>query len=143
MIRDDRTFRRGSQRLAAVFTVVAGIALAALAFTVLFLPFFTTCLQTQNGLICTYESYVEMGGNALGYTVLLLFFALGTGAIVSTWAGNATFICGIRWLTVLTTLAFAVIGSWSIGLVFLPAGLLMLLPAISCLHRERVTAQTA
>jgi hypothetical protein len=130
-----------SQRLATFFTIVAGTLQAVLAFTVLFLPFFAKCIETQSGLACRYESYTEMGGNALGYTFLLLFFALGIGAIISTWSGNTSFICVVRWLTVLTSTIFAVIGAWSIGFVFLPGGLLMLLPAISCLRTDRTAVQ--
>lgn len=130
-----------SQRLATFFTIVAGALQAGLAFTVLFLPFFAKCIETQSGRVCRYESYTDMNGTALGYTFLLLFFALGVGAIISTWSGNTPSICAIRWLTVLTSAIFAVIGAWSIGFVFLPGGLLMLLPAISCLRTDRTAVQ--
>ena len=130
------------QRLATLFTVIAGIVQVVMAFSVLVLPFFGTCIETSSGLACRYESYTQMGGNALGYTFLLLFFALGVGALISTWSGNTPFICAVRWLTVLTSAIFAVVGAWSIGFVFLPAGLLMLLPVISCLRSDRATGQT-
>ena len=130
-----------SQRLATFFTVIAGIVQVVLAFSVLFLPFFGKCMETSSGLNCRYESYTDMGGSALGYTFLLLFFALGVGALISTRSGNTLFICAVRWLTVLTSAIFAVIGAWSIGFVFLPAGLLMLLPAISCLRTDRTAVQ--
>jgi hypothetical protein len=131
------------ERLASFFTVIAGIVQVVLAFSVLFLPFFATCMQTRTGLGCTYQSYTEMNGSLFGYSFLLLFFALGIGAIVSTWFGKTRFICAVRWLTVLTSTIFGVIGAWSIGLMFAPAGLLMLLPAISCLRKEKATIQSA
>ena len=127
------------ERLASFFTIIAGTVQVVLAFSVLFLPFFGKCIETSSGLTCQYESYTEMGGTALGYTFLRLFFALGIGALVSTWSGHTLFICAVRWLTVLTSAIFAVIGAWSIGFVFLPGGLLMLLPAISCLRDDRTT----
>ena len=82
-----------------------------------------------------------MGGSLIGYGFLVAMIGVGIGAVVSTRLQNPSRVCLYRWLTLLITAAFVVIGGWSIGLLFLPGGLLMLLPALSCRHTHPGIAQ--
>ena len=94
--------------------------------------------QPNGTVICTRESYIQMGGSVIGYGFLMAMIGIGIGAVVSTKLDNPSPVCAYRWTALLITTAFVVIGGWSIGLLFLPGGLLMLLPALACRHLSPV-----
>lgn len=124
-------------RLATLFTFAAGAIQALLAFSILFLPVFARCMgQPDGSLDCTRMSYIQQGGNIVGYAFLGLFLGLGIAAVISPHILDARRVCLIRWLIVVVSAIFAVIGGWSIGLMFLPGGLLMVLPALSCRRQK-------
>ena len=54
----------------------------------------------------------------------------GVIAIISTQIKDRVQGHRLRWIAVAATVCFAVIGAWSIGLLFVPGGLLLLLSAL-------------
>jgi hypothetical protein len=60
--------------------LLGGLIHIAAAITILFFPIFTAC-QNQK---CYGQSYIQLGGNALGYGFLLLMILAGIAAIYSS-----------------------------------------------------------
>jgi hypothetical protein len=112
-----------------LFAMTGGLLQIVLSLCVLFLPVFATCGPQGEATICERESFIEMGGSAVGYGFLVLMIAVGVMAIVSTRIDNPTHVCWIRWFGVLSSVSFVIIGAWSIGLLFLPGALLLLIAA--------------
>jgi hypothetical protein len=118
--------------------LAAGLVQGFLALCLLFLPIFAMCMgQPDGALSCSRETYIQMGGNLIGSVFLLLMIGVGVGAILSSRLENPSHVCLYRWLAVVISAAFVVVGAWSIGLLFLPGGLLMLLAARSCRHARQ------
>lgn len=124
--------RSNRERVVSLITLAAGLIQSLLAIGVLFLPIFATCIQQHNTLVCRRESYIQQGGNLVGYGFLFLMLGIGISAIISTKIQKSSQVCIFRWLAVLLTASFVVIGVWSIGLLFVPGGVLMLIAALSC-----------
>jgi hypothetical protein len=108
---------------------------AAFALAVLVLPLMPmNCVTTlRQETICPRVSYIEMGGSLIGYAFLIAMIAIGVGSVVLLRVRNPTVTCAFRWLAVLASVGFVVVGSWSIGFLFLPGGVLMLIAARSCI----------
>jgi hypothetical protein len=115
-----------------LFAMTGGLLQIVLSLCVLFLPVFAICGPQGEATICERESYIQMGGSTLGYGFLVLMIVVGIMAIVSTWINNPTQACQLRWLGALASASFVVIGAWSIGLLFLPGGLFLLIAALAC-----------
>lgn len=115
-----------------LYAIIGGLFQIALSLCVLFLPVFATCGPQGQATICERESYIQMGGSVVGYGFLVLMIAVCVMAIVSTRIGNPVHVCQLRWLGVLASVSFVIIGGWSIGLLFLPSGLFLLLAALAC-----------
>lgn len=114
----------------SLFALAGGLFHIALSLSLLFLPVFARCLPQGEEMICEWQSYIQRGGNIIGFGFLFLMIAAGVMAIVSTRIENPSQVRRLRWLAVVFTVCFAVIGAWSIGLLFVPGGLLFLLSAI-------------
>ena len=99
------------------------------ALGLLFLPVFATCYVNEPD--CRRASYIQMGGSFIGYLLLVGMILLGT-AVVITHLGLFPNLSGrqnrrILWLAVAGSFITLIVGAWSIGLAFLPGGLLLLL----------------
>ena len=119
--------------------MTGGLLQIVLSLCVLFLPVFATCGPQGEATICKRESYIQMGGSTVGYGFLVLMIAVGVMAIISTRIDNATQACRLRWLGVLASASFVIIGAWSIGLLFLPGTLCLLVAALACRRRTYAT----
>ena len=118
-------------RVAFLFASSGGLAQIVAALTVLFLPVLGQCEMALGGqLVCSRLSYIQLGGNALGYGLLLLMVAIGVLAVGSTRDVNYRRVVIIRWVGALLSLVVAVITGWSFGLVFVPGAVLLLLAAL-------------
>lgn len=127
-----------------LFAITGGVLQIVMSLSVLFLPIFGgTCRWQGQAMTCRQASYIEMGGNALGYGFLFLMIAVGVSAILSTRIDNPAYICWIRWFGVLSSVSFVVIGAWSIGLLFLPGALFLLIAALACRKRPSDDMQAA
>jgi hypothetical protein len=115
---------------ASLFAFTGGLLHIALAGGLMFLPVFAICFRQGQEVICTHQSYVQQGGNVLGLGLLLLMIVDGVIAIISTRIKERAQARLLRWIAVAATVCFAVTGAWSIGLLFVPAGLLLLLSAL-------------
>lgn len=115
---------------ASLFALTGGLLHIALASILLFLPVFATCFQQGQEVVCSHQSYIQQGGNFLGFGLLLLMIVAGLIAIISIQIKDRVQARRLRWIAVAATLCFAVIGAWSMGLPFIPGGLLLLLSAL-------------
>lgn len=119
------------KNLISLITIVGGLLQSSISLSVLFLPI----IPISNGR----ASYIQMGGNVLGYGFLLLMIAVGVMAFISTRIDNPAQVCRLRWLSVLSSASFVVIGAWGIGLLFLPGTLCLLIAALACRQRTYAT----
>jgi hypothetical protein len=127
-----------------LFAMTGGLLQIGMSLSVLFLPIVGgTCTWQGQVMSCRQESYIEMGGNVLGYGFLFLMIAVGVMAIVSTRIDNPTWSCRFRWLGVLASVSFVVIGAWSIGLLFLPGAVFLLVAALACRQQIQNDRQVA
>ncbi len=112
------------------FAVAGGLMQIVLAGGLLFLPVFSACLPQGQEMVCQRQSYIQQGGNPLGFGFLLLMIVAGVLALVSTRIENVSHARRLRWIAVLLSVSFAIAGAWSIGLIFIPGALLLLLSAL-------------
>ena len=115
---------------ANLFAVAGGLMQIALSLSVLFLPVFASCIDRGQEMVCQRQFYIQQGGSVLGYAFLLLMIVAGVLALVSTRIENVSQARRLRWIAVLLSASFAVAGAWSIGLIFVPGGIVLLLAAI-------------
>lgn len=114
----------------SLFAITGGLLHIALAGGLMFLPVFAICIRQGQEVVCTHQSYIQQGGNVLGLGLLLLMIVAGLIAIISTQIKDHVQARRLRWIVVAATVCFVVIGAWSIGLLFVPGGLLLLLSAL-------------
>jgi len=117
-------------RRASLFAVAGGMIQIVLAAGILFLPVFATCIGQDQTMVCQRQSYIQQGGSLLGYAFLVATIVAGVLALISTRIENGSQARRLRWFAVLLTAGFAVVGAWSIGLIFVPGALLLLLSAL-------------
>lgn len=112
-----------------LLALAGGLMQALVAAGILFLPVFATCYQ--NEAACHYQSYVQMGGGPLGYALLISM--LGTGLLVSVYSVSRADAPPSRalWLAVILSFVTVTLGSWSIGLAFLPGAALLLIAVLA------------
>src|SRR5260221_13799037 len=120
--------------LARLVAFAAGLIQAIVAFSLLFLPVFAECMGTPEGgpLSCRRLTYLQQGGDASGFFVFGLMLVLGSASVVTSFMSHRQWICFVRWSLIVASFMIACIAFSGIGLSFIPAALLMLLPAISC-----------
>ncbi len=115
---------------ASLIALTGGLLHIALAGGLMFLPVFAICFRQGQEVVCTRQSYIQQGGNVLGLGLLLLMIVAGVIAIISTRIKDRIQARCLCWIAVAATICFAVIGAWSIGLLFVPSGLLLLLSVL-------------
>ncbi len=115
---------------ASLFAIAGGLLHIVLAGSLLFLPVFATCFPQGQEMVCERQTYLQQGGNLIGLGFLLLMIVVGLIAILSTRLENPSQVRRLRWLAVVVTVGFTIIGAWGIGLFFIPGGLLLLLSAL-------------
>ena len=114
----------------SLFAITGGLLHIAFAGGLVFLPVFAICFRQGQEVVCTHQSYIQQGGNVLGLGLLLLMIVAGVIAIISTRSKDRAQARRLRWIAIAATVCFAVIGAWSVGLLFVPGGLLLLLSAL-------------
>jgi hypothetical protein len=103
----------------------------AAALAVLFLPVLGNCSTQEGGeLTCSRLSYIQMGGNALGYGILIAMIGVGALAVGSAQDSNLQRILLVRWGATLFSGVIAIITGFSFGIVFVPGAALLLISAI-------------
>ena len=111
--------------------LVGGFLQIGAALTILFLPVIGTCEGKFGGsVVCTQNSYLSLGGNALGYIFLILMLVVGIVVMMSTRDQNQMRVRLMRWLAVLISLPIIVIAGFSFGFAFAPGALFILISAI-------------
>ena len=117
--------------IAAIFAIVGGLVQVVAALAVLFLPILSTCEAVTGGpLVCSQVSYLQYGGNLLGYLMLIVMVAVGVAAINSVRDSNYRRIQIIRWLAGVLSGIVVVAAGWSFGIIFAPGMLLLFVAAL-------------
>ena len=118
-------------RRASFLAITGGLAQIVAALTVLFLPVLGNCEASANGvLVCTRLSYIQYGGNPLGYGLLTLMIGLGVLAAGSARDVHHRRRLVIRWSSALLSVLVTIVTGWSFGIVFAPGALLLLIAAV-------------
>jgi hypothetical protein len=107
--------------------ILGGFVHIAATVSLLFLPVLITCRFGDQSEGCYSQSYIQQGGNFLGYTFLLLMVVAGIAAIYSSFDSNPIRVYIIRWVVVLASTIVFVIAGFGFGIIFAPGGLLVLL----------------
>lgn len=115
---------------ANLFAFTGGIMQIILAAILLFLPVFSICFPQGQATVCERQTYLQQGGSMLGLGLLALMIVAGTLGLTSTRVANLTLTRRYRWIATLLTVSFVILGAWSIGLGFVPGGILLLLSAL-------------
>jgi hypothetical protein len=101
--------------------LLGGLIHIAAAIGILFFPVFTTCMNQS----CYGESYIQLGGNALGYSFLLLMIAAGIAAIYSSFIPHVAKANIIRIFIILASVIVIFVAGFSFGIAFIPGALLV------------------
>ncbi len=117
-------------RLASRIAILGGLVQIFVSISLLIFPVFVTCQFVGNNKVCQGESYLQQGGNALGYTFLLLMIIAGVVAVASSRDSNPRWSFFSRWLVTLSSVVVVIVAGWGFGIAFLPGTLLLLLSAI-------------
>ncbi|SRR6266498_2836652 len=113
--------------IASRIAILGGLLHLFMALSLLFLPVLITCQLADRNEACYSQSYIQQGGNFLGYTFLLLMIIAGIVAIYSSWDSNSKRAYFSRWLVVVASAIVFVIAGSGFGIIFAPGGLLVLL----------------
>ncbi len=81
-------------------------------------------------MVCSQVSYLQYGGNLLGFLMLIVMVAVGVAAINSVRDSNYRRIQIIRWLAGVLSGIVVIVAGWSFGLVFAPGMLLLFVAAL-------------
>lgn len=127
----------------SVFAIAGGLAQIAVAAVILFLPVLQICLQQGGEMICQGQSYLQQGGNPIGYVFFVLMIVAGVLAVVSTRIEGRAIAQRLRWLAFLLSISFVIVGAWGVGLAFAPGGLLILLSILVSRERSTTSSTTA
>jgi hypothetical protein len=106
--------------------LVGGLIHIVMATSLLFLPVLITCRLGDQSEGCYSQSYIQQGGNFLGYTLLVVMILAGIVAIYSNSDSNSTRAYVSRWLVVFVSALVFVIAGSGFGIIFLPGALLIL-----------------
>ncbi|MBK8135723.1 MAG: hypothetical protein IPK52_07785 [Chloroflexi bacterium] len=120
---------------ANLFAVAGGLMQIVVAVAILFLPVFATCISRSQEMVCQRQSYIQQGGSVLGFALLVLMIVAGVLALVSTRIESVSQAGRFRWIAVLLSVSFAIVGAWSIGLIFVPGAVFLLAAALACRQR--------
>lgn len=117
-------------QLASRIVIIGGLVQIFVSGSLLFLPVLITCQIIGGHKRCHGESYIQQGGNILGYTFLLLMIVAGIVAVASSRDLNPRKSFFSRWLIALSNLAIVIIAGWGFGIAFLPGTLILLVSAL-------------
>jgi len=81
-------------------------------------------------LTCSRLSYIQMGGNGFGYSILIAMIGLGVLAVGSAQDSNFKRILFVRWGAALFSIAIVIVTGFSIGIAFAPGTVLLLISAV-------------
>ncbi len=119
------------KKVAARFAILGGLVQIAAALAILFLPVLGNCSMQEGGeLICTRLSYIQMGGNGFGYSILIAMIGIGILAVGSTQDTNRKRKLLVRWGGTLFSSAVVIVAGFSIGIAFAPGAVLLLVSAV-------------
>jgi uncharacterized membrane protein HdeD (DUF308 family) len=102
--------------------LLGGLIHVAAAIGILFFPVFTACINQD----CYAQSYIQLGGNALGYSFLLSMILAGMATIYSSFIANVQRANAIRLLVLFASAIVIVVAGFSFGSAFIPGALLIL-----------------
>ena len=118
-------------KIAAVCAVTGGLIQMAAALAILFLPVLGNCSMPEGGeLTCNRVSYIQMGGNGFGYSILIAMIGIGALAVGSALDTNRKRVLLVRWAGVLLSITVAIVTGFSFGIVFVPGAALLLVSAV-------------
>src|SRR3974377_2268433 len=118
-------------RAAARLAISGGLVQIAAALAILFLPVLGNCSMMEGGeLTCSRLSYIQMGGNGFGYSILIAMIGVGALAVGSARDTNYKRVLMIRWAGTLFSLVVAIVTGFSIGIAFVPGAALLLVSAV-------------
>jgi hypothetical protein len=110
---------------------MGGLVLISAALAVLFLPVLGNCsMQAGGELVCGRISYIQLGGNAFGYGILIAMIGVGVLAVGSAQDTNRRRILLVRWGGTFFSFMIAIITGFSFGIVFVPGAVLLLVSAV-------------
>lgn len=81
-------------------------------------------------LVCSRLSYIQMGGNGFGYSILIAMIGVGSLAVASARDTNRKRMLLVRWGGTLFSIAVAIITGFSFGIAFMPGTVLLLASAV-------------
>jgi hypothetical protein len=118
-------------KAAARFAIIGGLVQIAAALAILFLPVLGSCSMQEGGeLSCSRLSYIQMGGNAFGYGILIAMIGVGVLAVGSTQDTNRKRMLLVRWGATLFSIAVVIVTGFSIGIAFAPGAVLLFVSAV-------------
>ena len=95
---------------AARFAVSGGLVQIAAALAILFLPVLGNCSMPEGGeLTCSRLSYIQMGGNGFGYSILIAVIGVGSLAVASAQDTSRKRKLLIRWGGTLFSAVIAIV----------------------------------
>jgi hypothetical protein len=116
--------------IASKLAILGGLVHIVMAVSLLFLPVLITCRFGDRFEGCYSQSYIQQGGNLLGYTFLLLMILAGIVAIYSSSDSNNKRAYINRWLVVFASIIVIVIAGFGFGIIFAPGAFLILLAVL-------------
>lgn len=125
--------------IASKLAMLGGLVHISMAMSLLFLPVLITCRFGDRSEGCYSQSYIQQGGNFLGYTFLVLMILAGIVAIYSSSDSNYKRAFISRWLVILTSAIVVVVAGFGFGIIFAPGALLTLL-AVLLTKRRAISA---
>jgi hypothetical protein len=111
-------------------SVLGGFLHIAAAIAILFFPVLVTCQFGDQGEKCYGQSYIQIGGNILGYALLLLMILAGAAAMYSSYDSNQRRAYFSRWLVVVVGAIIIYVTGFSFGIIFIPGAVLILLATL-------------
>ena len=87
-------------------------------------------MQEGSEQICGRISYLQLGGNALGYGILIAMIGVGVLAVGSAQDTNRKRILLVCWGGTFFSFMIAIITGFSFGIVFVPGAVLLLVSAV-------------
>ena len=118
-------------RAATGFEIIGGLVQIAAALAILFLPVLGNCSMPEGGeLTCSRLSYIQMGGNGFGYSILIAVIGVGSLAVGGAQDTSRKRKLLIRWGGTLFSAVIAIITGFSFGIAFVPGAALLLISAI-------------
>lgn len=81
-------------------------------------------------LTCSRLSYIQLGGNGLGYVLLIAMIGVGVLAVGSAQDSNRKRVLIVRWGGTAFSAIVAFITGFSFGIVFVPGAVLLLVSAV-------------